>query len=157
MRNIIAGAGLLSLLNAMQLQDDQLETVYIRHVNSQEQCDSFNLFDADRYIFNQAYCACFLNVDEYPGEPAQCEAPLLTNPVDLDECAAQCQMDEGLNHGLDANCNIPRNGNGALHEHSRGWHKHRVDTDCEGRVVHNYKRVSVAPLAGFDDYQAFIE
>jgi hypothetical protein len=156
MRNFIAGAGLLSVLNAIDLSRTE-ESLYIRHVNSQEACDNFNIFNADRYEFNQEYCACFIREENYPGEIAQCEAPRLTNPVDLDECIAQCQMDEALNHGLDANCNIPRDENDAIHKHARGWHKHLRDTDCNGRVVHNYKRVVVAPEFEIPDYQTYID
>ena len=158
MRNFIAGAGLLSVLNAIDLGQSRSNSLYIRHVNSQEACDSFNIFNADRYEFNQEYCACFIREENYPGRIAQCDAPdRLTNPVDLDECIDQCQMDEALNHGLDANCNIPRDENDGIHKHSRGWHKHIKESDCNGRVVHNYRRVEVAPEFEIPDYQTYID
>ena len=157
MRNFIAGASLLSVLNAIDLGRTE-ESLYIRHVSSQEACDSFNIFNADRYEFNQEYCACFIRPENYPGEIAQCDAPgTLTNPVDLDECILECQMEEALNHGLDANCNIPRDPHDAIHEHARGWHKHLRKTDCGGRVVHNYRRVEVAPEFELPDYQTYID
>ena len=156
MRNFIAGAGLLSVLNAIDLGRRNEASLYIRHVNSQEACDSFNKFNADRYEFNQEYCACFIREDNYPGRIAQCGSTCQTNPFDLDECIARCQMDEALDHGLDANCNIPRDENDDIHRHARGWHKHGRDTDCKGRVIHNYRRVNVAPEFEVPDFQTYI-
>ena len=159
MKTFIAGAGLLAILNAISIEHHaNEETLNIRHVSNQEDCDRFNLFNGDRYVFDPNFCACFFNEEEYAGSFAHCGPDRINNPLDLDKCIRQCQLDEALNHGLDGQCNIPRNGDGALHRHSRGWHKHRVtNSGCGGRVVHNYSRVEVAPEQTLPDYQQYID
>ena len=86
------GAALMSMLNAMQLEVGRQDTLYVRHVDSQEACNAFNTFDSEKlYKFNQEACACFYDPELMEDEMAECPGDI-HDPMIADRCAMQCQI-----------------------------------------------------------------